>query len=173
MKYKSLKHLLIIRFTFFTFFAALLLLSPYTAVAVTVRADEAATGPQPVSANSTVPMRSGKWIEVSLSAQRLNAWDDGTLVMSTAISSGVRNHPTVRGTFRIYRKYRSARMTGPGYDLPHVPYVMYFTGSFGLHGTYWHNNFGHPMSHGCVNMPTGKAAWLYAWAPSGTPVVVH
>jgi lipoprotein-anchoring transpeptidase ErfK/SrfK len=117
--------------------------------------------------------RNGKWIEVVLSQQRLNAWDNGTLVMSTAISSGTRNHPTVRGTFRIYRKYRSARMRGPGYDLPHVPYVMYFKGSYGLHGTYWHSNFGTPMSHGCVNLPTGRAAWLFTWAPSGTVVVVH
>ena len=162
MNYSSLRNV------FVAFFAALLLLSPQVATAVVVRADASL-----VLATSSVPMRGGKWIEVSLAAQRLNAWDDGVLVMSTAISSGVRNHPTVRGTFHIYRKYRSARMRGPGYDLPHVPYVMYFKGSFGLHGTYWHNNFGHPMSHGCVNMPTGKAAWLYQWAPSGTEVVVH
>lgn len=49
-------------------------------------------------------------------------------------------------------------MTGPGYDLPNVPYTMYFYQGYGLHGTYWHNNFGTPMSHGCVNMPTPERA---------------
>lgn len=119
------------------------------------------------------PALGGKWIEVILAEQRLIAWEDGRAVVSTSISSGTRKHPTVRGTFKIYRKYVRQRMTGPGYNLPNVPYVMYFKGSFALHGTYWHNNFGRPMSHGCVNLPTGTAGWLYEWAPKGTTVVVH
>jgi lipoprotein-anchoring transpeptidase ErfK/SrfK len=119
------------------------------------------------------PVRRGKWIEVILSQQRLVAWEDGRMVMSTPVSTGTRKTPTVRGTFRIYRKYAKQRMVGRDYDLPNVPYVMYFTGAYALHGTYWHSNFGQPMSHGCVNLPTGKAAWLYQWAPRGTAVVVH
>jgi lipoprotein-anchoring transpeptidase ErfK/SrfK len=142
--------------------------TPHTASALS---DGALASTLAGSSNSAT--RKGKWIEVVISQQRLNAWEGGTLVMSTAISSGTRRTPTVRGTFRVYRKYRSARMRGPGYNLPHVPYVMYFKGSYGIHGTYWHSNFGTPMSHGCVNMPTGKAAWLFTWAPSGTVVVVH
>lgn len=117
--------------------------------------------------------RTGKWIEVVLAEQRLNAWEDGRIVMTTPISSGVRRTPTIRGTFKIYAKYSRSRMTGPGYDLPNVPYVMYFKGSYGLHGTYWHNNFGRPMSHGCVNLPTSTAAWLFQWAPKGTTVVIY
>lgn len=117
--------------------------------------------------------RRGKWIEIILSQQRLVAWEDGRMVMSTPVSTGTRRTPTVRGTFRIYRKYAKQRMVGRDYDLPNVPYVMYFTGAYALHGTYWHSNFGQPMSHGCVNIPTGKAAWLYQWAPRGTTVVVH
>jgi lipoprotein-anchoring transpeptidase ErfK/SrfK len=50
---------------------------------------------------------------------------------------------------------------------------MYFYRGYAIHGTYWHNNFGRPMSHGCVNMRTGDAAWVYNWAPIGTPVVTH
>jgi lipoprotein-anchoring transpeptidase ErfK/SrfK len=53
-----------------------------------------------------------------------------------------------------------------------VPYVMYFFEGYGLHGTYWHNNFGHPMSHGCVNLRTPDAKWFYNWAEIGTPVLV-
>ncbi len=116
----------------------------------------------------------GKFVEIILSEQRLDAWEDGRIVMTTPVSTGVRRTPTPKGTFRIMRKYARQRMTGPGYDLPNVPYVMYFrSGGFAMHGTYWHNNFGRPMSHGCVNMPTSTAAWLYRWAPSGTTVVVH
>jgi lipoprotein-anchoring transpeptidase ErfK/SrfK len=64
-------------------------------------------------------------------------------------------------------------MVGPGYDLPNVPYVMYFYQGYGLHGTYWHHNFGHPMSHGCVNFKTEDAGWLYNWASVGTLVNIH
>lgn len=140
-------------------------------------ASAVATGAQPASAGDEVAdqpqARRGKWIEVILAEQRLIAWEDGRALISTSISSGTRKHPTVRGTFKIYRKYVRQRMRGQGYDLPNVPFVMYFTGSYALHGTYWHNNFGRPMSHGCVNLPTGKAGWLYEWAPRGTTVVVH
>jgi lipoprotein-anchoring transpeptidase ErfK/SrfK len=64
-------------------------------------------------------------------------------------------------------------MSGPGYYLPNVPYVMYFHGGYGLHGTTWHANFGHPMSHGCVNLPTSEAEWLFNWAQVGTMVNIH
>ena len=64
-------------------------------------------------------------------------------------------------------------MTGPGYDLPNVPFVQYFTGSYAIHGAYWHQSFGVPVSHGCVNLQPGDAAWLYDWADYGTPVIVQ
>jgi lipoprotein-anchoring transpeptidase ErfK/SrfK len=119
------------------------------------------------------PVYEEKWIEVILSKQLLLAHEGERVVYQTLVSTGTVSHPTVRGTFRIYVKYRRALMQGSGYYLPNVPYVMYFYRGYGLHGTYWHNNFGHPMSHGCVNLPTPAAAWLYNWAPVGTRVVVH
>ena len=64
-------------------------------------------------------------------------------------------------------------MTGPGYYLPGVPYTMYFYKGYALHGTYWHDNFGTPMSHGCVNLETNDAEWLYEFASVGTLVNVH
>lgn len=73
--------------------------------------------------------------------------------MYTSISSGLPGTPTVTGRFQVGIKCADwRRMTGPGYDLPGVPWVMYFYGSYALHGAYWHNNFGTPMSHGCVNI---------------------
>jgi lipoprotein-anchoring transpeptidase ErfK/SrfK len=126
-----------------------------------------------LSAQDAAAVRTGKWIEIRLATQRLIAWQNGKVVMSSAISSGVRAHPTLRGTFHIYVKYRSTRMRGPGYNLPNVPYTMYYSGSYGIHGAYWHNNFGHPMSHGCINLPVSFSRRLFSWASVGTLVVIH
>ena len=115
----------------------------------------------------------GKWIDVNLSRQRLTAYVGNTPVFSASISGGLPRTPTVVGRFRVQTKLRSTTMSGPGYHLPNVPYTMYFYRGYAIHGTYWHNNFGRPMSHGCVNMRTGDAGWLYKWAPVGTPVVTH
>ena len=70
-------------------------------------------------------------------------------------------------------KYRYTDMRGPGYFLPDVPFTMYFYQGYGIHGTYWHNNFGTPMSHGCINMRTSEAEWVYNFSEVGTTVVVH
>lgn len=114
-----------------------------------------------------------RWIDVNLSEQRTYAYEGDQLVNSFVVSTGLWNTPTVTGQYRIYVKYRYADMAGPGYYLPDVPYVMYFYKGYGLHGTYWHNNFGTPMSHGCVNLKTDEAGWLYEWASVGTVVNVH
>lgn len=118
-----------------------------------------------------------KWIDVDLSTQTLTAYVGNDPVFSTYISSGTAEHPTVTGQFRIWLSYESQTMDGSllGYDyyLENVPYVMYFYHDYAIHGTFWHNNFGTPMSHGCVNMETGDASWIYSWATIGTLVNVH
>lgn len=63
--------------------------------------------------------------------------------------------------------------TSDYYNLPGVPYTMYFYNGYALHGTYWHNNFGHPMSHGCVNLPTGAARLIYNWIDYSTPITIY
>ncbi len=115
----------------------------------------------------------GRWIDVDLSDQMVYAYDGDELVNSFLVSTGTWAHPTVIGTFKIYVKYRYTDMSGPGYYLPDVPYTMYFYKGYGLHGTYWHSNFGTPMSHGCVNLRTEDAGWLFNWASVGTVVNVH
>ncbi|MGE5601533.1 MAG: L,D-transpeptidase family protein [Nitrososphaerales archaeon] len=122
---------------------------------------------------TTVGPVSGRWIDVDISSQRLTAYQGNIPVFSALISSGLPKTPTVIGRFKVYTKLRSTRMRGPGYDLPGVPYTMYFYKGYAIHGTYWHNNFGHQMSHGCVNMRTADAGWLFNWASVGTPVVTH
>ena len=77
------------------------------------------------------------------------------------------------GQYKIYVKWRYDDMSGPGYYLSDVPYTMYFYRGYGIHGTYWHSNFGHPMSRGCVNLPTPEAQWLFQWASVGTLVNIH
>ncbi len=114
-----------------------------------------------------------KWIDINLSQQMLYAFENETLVASFLVSTGLPNTPTVTGTYHVWVKLLYDDMAGPGYYLPDVPYVMYFYRGYGIHGTYWHSNFGYPMSHGCVNMETSQAGWLYNWAFVGIPVHIH
>lgn len=115
----------------------------------------------------------GHWIDIDLSDQTLYAYDGEDLVASFLVSTGTYLHPTVTGQYSIYVKYLYTDMRGDGYYLPDVPYTMYFYDGYGIHGTYWHSNFGTPMSHGCVNMETGDAKWLFNWSSIGTLVNIH
>ncbi len=124
---------------------------------------------------------STKKIVVKLSEQRLYAYDDGSVFMDIPISSGLDDLPTPVGTFNIFSKTPSRYMQGPlpgvsdqEYDLPGVPWTMYFTHSgAAIHGAYWHNNFGEQWSHGCINLSPIDAETLYAWADAGTEVTVE
>lgn len=117
-----------------------------------------------------------KRIEVDLTNQRLYAYEGDRKVFDFLISSGLWGKTPV-GDFRIWIKLKSTKMEGGSKDLgtyyylPNVPYTMYFYNNeipqwrgFGIHGTYWHNNFGKPMSHGCINMRTEEAQALFYWA---------
>ena len=132
--------------------------------------------PQPWPTDTPYPYPDNggvRWIDVNLSQKMLYAYEGDTIVASFLVSTGVPAFPTVTGQFHIYIKLVSTLMAGDGYYLPDVPYTMYFYKGYGLHGTYWHHNFGHPMSHGCVNMYTPDAEWLFYWASEGTLVNIH
>lgn len=120
-----------------------------------------------------------RWIEVDLSDQKLYAWEGNQLFMQTPISSGLPWYPTPIGEFRVWIKLRATKMEGGSgayyYYLPNVPHVMYFGNDqvpgwrgYGIHGAYWHNEFGTQRSHGCVNLPLDEAEKLYYWA---TPIL--
>lgn len=113
-----------------------------------------------------------KHIYVDLSTQTLYAYEGKNQIMKVLISSGKWSR-TPTGNFNIWQKLRSTRMAGgegaDAYDLPNVPWVMYFHNDFGFHGAYWHNNFGYPMSHGCVNMRPIDARELFNWADGPVP----
>lgn len=122
-----------------------------------------------------------KRIVVDLSAETLYAYEGDTLFMQEAISTGLDDTPTPHGTFRVFKKTPSRYMQGPipgvslqYYDLPGVPWNLYFTSDGAvIHGAYWHDHFGKPWSHGCVNLPPDTARKLYEWADIGTPVKVQ
>ena len=130
---------------------------------------------------TTTPTTTKK-IVVDRSEQKLYAYDGDTLFMETLISTGLELTPTPRGTFTVFKKTPSRYMQGPlpglssqqRYDQPGVPWNLYFThGGAVVHGAYWHDSFGSPYSHGCVNLPPEKARELYNWAVLGTQVVVQ
>ncbi|WP_127476840.1 L,D-transpeptidase [Microbacterium sulfonylureivorans] len=120
-------------------------------------------------------------IEVDLSAQTTYLFENDKVIASYAISSGLPATPTHTGSFRIFAHVSMQDMGALCYNpeaqnsycTENVPWITYFNGDQGFHGTYWHNNFGNQMSHGCVNMPIDVAKFVYDWAPTGTEVYVH
>ena len=113
------------------------------------------------------------WLQIDLSSQRLIAWEGNIPVYAVIVSTGKAATPTVTGVFAIQTKHRFARMRGADYDVPNVPWTMYYYRGYAIHGAYWHNNFGTPVSHGCVNVAVDHAEWFFNWAEIGTPVVVQ
>ncbi len=108
------------------------------------------------------------WVAIDLYEQTAVAYEGDKMVFATLISSGLPRWSTEEGLFRIYERYEATRMSGASgqkdfYFIEEVPYVMYFDGDIGLHGTYWHDRFGYRQSHGCVNLSIMDAWWLYEW----------
>lgn len=133
----------------------------------------------PISAE--VPVEK-KRIEVNLGTQTLVAYENDEVVMKTIISSGIptggkNSWETPKGKFYVFSKLPSKHM-GEGiltddleaYILPGVPWVSFFTSKgVGFHGTWWHNNFGMTMSHGCINMKIDEAKWIFRWTNPAAP----
>lgn len=124
---------------------------------------------------------STKRIIIDLSEEKLYAYDGDKLFMEELISTGLEFTPTPKGTFTIFKMTPSRFMQGPipgvsdqKYDLPGVPWNLYFTaGGAVIHGTYWHDKFGKPWSHGCVNLSPQNAKKLYSWVTVGVKVTVQ
>ncbi len=118
-----------------------------------------------------------KWVEVNITTKRIYAYQYGQLINTFLVSAGKPSTPTPTGTFHIWEKFLSQTMSGADYVQPNVPWVNYFDHSGdAIHGNYWRpaSVFGNSnTSHGCVGLPVGDAAWVYNWAPAGTPVVIH
>ncbi len=125
-----------------------------------------------------------KHIYVDLKNQTLRAYEGDALFMEAFVSTGKWGR-TPPGEYTIWVKMRATKMSGGSgadyYYLPNVPYVMFFYNSkvpkgsgYSLHGAYWHNNFGHVMSHGCVNMRQIDAEKIYNWVtPTTMGAITH
>jgi lipoprotein-anchoring transpeptidase ErfK/SrfK len=134
--------------------------------------------PQPKPAPQPRGSGGSKTIVVNLSDQWLYAFEGKQQVFDAPVSTGRDGMETPTGSFSIYAKLKVQTMdgitNGVPWVVPHVPNVMYINGGVALLGTYWHHRFGTGarLSHGCINLPLDAAAWLYDWAPMGTPVRV-
>lgn len=120
-----------------------------------------------------------KLIHVDLTTQMVTAFEGQKMVLSQRCASGQRGTDTPKGEWSTYHKGPSIHMTNQGdevahiYNLPGVPWCSFFTGSgHALHGTYWHNDYGHPRSNGCVNLPSSVAKWVYRWTNPVLPIGV-
>jgi lipoprotein-anchoring transpeptidase ErfK/SrfK len=155
-------------------------IDPTTSI-ITITEEPSTPNPTEVPAEPTpVPgpaspetIKEERWIDVDLSEQRLTAYESSAPVHSFLVSTGLPATPTPVGQFRIWIKLRYDDMAGADYYIEDVPFVMYFHEGYGLHGVTWHGNFGHPMSHGCINLPTEEAEWLFGFAEVGTLVNIH
>ena len=119
-----------------------------------------------------------KWIDVDVSTQTLVAFVGEKPVFATLVSTGKSNHETPRGTFRIREKHVAQTMAGDGandgvYSIEDVPWIMYFEGGYALHGAFWHSNFGHKQSHGCVNLSPADARAMFDWTLPRVPEGWH
>lgn len=128
-----------------------------------------------------------KRLYVDLTQQKILAFEGERLIYDFPVSTG-KWYATPTGEFRIWTWLRYTRMSGGSkangtyYNLPNVPYTMYFANNqvpkyrgYGIHGAYWHNNFGQPMSHGCVNMREADVAKIYEWTFKDTsiPLIIY
>lgn len=133
--------------------------------------DEVAHGYDPLVAGEA---RLPKRIDVDLSDQRLTySYGEFGEQGSFLISSGVKRMPTPRGAFVAQKKKPVVHYKGPGYDYPGAKWNLQFKPKYYIHGAYWHNNFGRPMSHGCVNAPYAEMEKLYNFANEGTIIVIR
>lgn len=128
--------------------------------------------------------RGDKWIDISILQQTLVAYEGTKPVFATLVSTGAdgiasheKTHATIVGTFLIHTKHVTTDMDsdvkGESFDLRDVPFVQYFTKGYALHGAYWHDDFGRPRSHGCVNLSPHDAAWLFGWTSPSLPEGWH
>ncbi|MGF3052818.1 L,D-transpeptidase family protein [Microbacterium sp. YY-03] len=139
---------------------------------------EEGNGHYPLTVTTVEPKETTleRWIEVDVSEQTVYVWENGQTVRVMLTSSGLPPYESARGTFRINSHVVMQDMgCVPGYDYctKDVKWVMYYNGDEAFHGTWWHDNFGNKMSHGCMNLSEANAKWLWDWTPIGTEVWVH
>lgn len=112
------------------------------------------------------------WVRVDLSEQTLTAYAGRFPVRTFVVSTGDAEHRTLPGSYTIKNKYDKIDVIGQDYYFRDVQYYMQYFYGFAIHSATWHNNFGTPVSHGCVNMRVGEAAWLFDFLAVGDRVII-
>ncbi|TFH34715.1 MAG: murein L,D-transpeptidase [Anaerolineales bacterium] len=125
-------------------------------------------------------VESDRWISIDLFEQTMVVYEDGQMIFATLLSSGLEGWWTQPGVFQVYKKLVNDPMSGAFaadrsdyYYLEDVPWILYFDQARAIHGAYWHNGYGYPRSHGCVNLSPADANWIFNWAEEGTWVYVY
>ncbi len=124
------------------------------------------------------------WLDISILKQSLVAYEGTKPVYATLVSTGIdgigdpeETHSTIRGQFLTHTKHVTITMSGDEvgdeFDLRDVPYVQYFKDGYALHAAYWHDSFGQPRSHGCINLSPLDARWLFDWTDPQVPPGWH
>jgi hypothetical protein len=119
-----------------------------------------------------------KWIHVDLAEQAVIAYEGGTPIFASLVSSGREGYETPTGLYKVMRKYASRTMKGEDdvdgvYDVEEVPWALYYHRGYALHGAYWHNIFGNTKSHGCTNIAPADAHFLFWWSNPDMPPGWH
>jgi lipoprotein-anchoring transpeptidase ErfK/SrfK len=146
--------------------------------------DESLTRVNPMKKTPGWATPGRSWLDISILKQTLIAYEGTTPVYATLVSTGADGlgdpkdtHSTVRGQFLIHTKHVTATMSGDElgdeFDLRDVPYVQYFREGYALHAAYWHDSFGKPRSHGCINLSPADARWLFHWSDPPVPPAWH
>jgi hypothetical protein len=114
-----------------------------------------------------------RWVGVNVREQTVVAYEGDTPVYAALVATGLPRTPTVFGIFRTWLRLVSRKMsggsaaTGGYYNLEEVPWTLYFYSGYALHGAYWHDAFGNPRSHGCVNLSLYDSWWIFKWSEPG------
>jgi len=125
-----------------------------------------------------------RWVDVSILEQSLVAYEGTKPVYVTLVSTGAdglgdpkKTHSTIQGVFLVHTKHVTVTMdgdeAGDEFDLRDVPFVQYFTEGYAIHAAYWHDDFGTPRSHGCINLAPLDAAWLFSFTTPDVPDAWH
>lgn len=112
-----------------------------------------------------------RWFDIDLDEQVLVAYEGARPVYATLVSTGKRKHRTPTAIARVVSKLEHAAMTSEreSYSVADVPWTMYYDGDYALHTAYWHDGFGAPRSHGCINLAPHDARLLYHWSSPDVP----
>jgi len=151
--------------------ATMLAAAPASAVSTV-----AAVAPTPAPFESTDPDRipiPRHWVRVDLSEQTLTAYEGRVAVKTFVVSTGDADHPTLKGRYRVKAKWEKIDVIGRDYYFHDVPYFIKYSGPYAIHAATWHDDFGTPVSHGCVNMRVEDAKWVFEFLGVGDIVEIR